>query len=212
MTLDDDVRGLVEAYRGPRNGVLSLGRRFLEVRARHGLSQQALARKTGITPGTIHHYESLLSLVPSLISAVESGALTFKEARSIADLPQHRQEQIAEPFISGSLSSVYVERLVRVAKEHPTAELPELFDLLPLRRRAKQRRSVPEASHAGIKESAQQVARRMIDLAAVLTPVASEPYPEVQHMRLRQAALILLNRLEAAKLMPMTVTNGRHSS
>ena len=55
--------------------------------------------------------------------------LTFKEARSIADIDDHnRQIELAKPFLSGDLSSVHVEKIVSLAKKHPDSEVKVIIE------------------------------------------------------------------------------------
>lgn len=193
-----DARELVEMYRGHANPA-EMGRRFLSYRKEHGVSQQGLARLTGITPGTVHHFESLLTLAPELIRAVESGALTFKEARSLADLSPHaRQIEIADPFLDGALSSVWVEAVVRIARAKPKATREEVLELVMAHAKVKSAPLPPPPKP--LRACADEVQRMMLDLAAKLTPLAATPYPEITTMRLRQTARILTDRLKAAKL------------
>ncbi|MGB1748497.1 MAG: ParB/RepB/Spo0J family partition protein [Dehalococcoidia bacterium] len=122
---------LAEQYHSALVTPMDLGRAFMEYRDQHEITQQELARRTGITPGTIHHYESLIrTLDPGLGEKVNSGELTFKEARSIADIDDHaRQREIAQPFIDGRLSSVHVERIVGRAKTSATLTIEEIIEL-----------------------------------------------------------------------------------
>ena len=124
-----DLR-LVEYYKASLVRPMGLGRAFIKHRELFNVTQQELARRTGITPGTIHHYESLIrTLDPMLGTSVDSGDLTFKEARSIADISDFaRQREIAKPFINGLLSSVYVERIVGLAKNAPTLSVEEIIN------------------------------------------------------------------------------------
>lgn len=203
-----DVSELVEMYRSPHRCV-EMGRRFLAYRSRHRIGQQALGKLTGITPGAIHHYESLLSLAPELIEAVDEGRLTFKEGRSLADLrtgsnraspPDHaRQAEIARPFLDGWLSSCYVEAAVRYAKAMPAATCEKVIDAVIAKAKRKPKVQA-DGRPAPVRASADEITRRMLDLAAMLTPLASMPYPEITTMRLRQTARILVDRLQAAKL------------
>ena len=121
---------LAEMYHGSLVPPMELGRAFMRYRDRHTVTQQELARRTGITPGTIHHYESLIrTLDPDLGKKVDSGELTFKEARSIADILGHRrQREIAAPFLDGRLSSVHVERVVGRAKTAPDISIEQLIE------------------------------------------------------------------------------------
>ena len=107
---------------------MKMAKAFINFRKKYGISQQELARRTRITAGTIHHYESLLkTLAPKLRKHVDNGDLTFKEARGIADIDGHvRQVEMAQPFIDGRLSSVYVENLVSRAKSDTDVTVSEL--------------------------------------------------------------------------------------
>ena len=107
---------------------MKMAEAFIAFRRKFGISQQELARRTRITAGTIHHYESLLkTLAPKLRKHVDAGDLTFKEARGIADIEGHsRQVEMAQPFIDGKLSSVYVEELVARAKSDDEISVVEL--------------------------------------------------------------------------------------
>ena len=75
----------------------------------------------------------ITSLWPSrldkgLAAKVEEGKLNFKEARSIADITDHaRQRALAKPFMNGSLSSVYVESLIKLAKKEHDTPVEELI-------------------------------------------------------------------------------------
>ena len=109
---------------------INLGEEFLTFREKFSVTQQELAKKTGITPGTIHHYESLIkTLAPSLKEHVKEKNLTFKEARSIADIEDHeKQFELAKPFLEGILSSVHVEKIVSLAKKHPKVEVKIIIE------------------------------------------------------------------------------------
>ena len=68
--LNDEEKGALDLrllYQGSESCPITLGERFLGFREKFSITQQQLAKKTGITPGTIHHYESLIkTLAPSL--------------------------------------------------------------------------------------------------------------------------------------------------
>ena len=136
---------LSEQYHSALVPPMQLGRAFMEYRDSHEITQQELARRTGITPGTIHHYESLIrTLDPDLGEKVDSGELTFKEARSIADIEDHvRQREIAKPFIEGRLSSVHVERIVGRAKTSATMSIEDIIDEVVNGKRAPEREPEP---------------------------------------------------------------------
>jgi len=99
------------AYAAKDLSPVVLGDLMLRCRRELGISQQELARRTGITPGTLHHYESCALLPEPYRRYADSGTLAFKEARSLADLNHHdpRFDDIANIFVHGRLSSAYVE-------------------------------------------------------------------------------------------------------
>src|SRR3990172_10895441 len=102
------------AYAAKNLSPVSLGDLMLRCRRELGISQQELARRSGITPGTLHHYESCALLPEPYRGYAASGKLGFKESRSLADLDYHdpRFAEIASLFVHGRLSSVYVESVV----------------------------------------------------------------------------------------------------
>ena len=108
---------------------IKMAESFINYREKYHVTQQELARRTGITAGTVHHYESLRkTLSPKLQEHIDRGELTFKEARCIADIKGHqRQEELAQPFIDSKLSSVHVEELVSKAKANPLMSPTDLI-------------------------------------------------------------------------------------
>ena len=108
---------------------IKMAESFIRYREKFHVTQQELARRTGITAGTVHHYESLRkTLSPKLQENVDRGELTFKEARCIADVDGHRrQEELAQPFIDSRLSSVHVEELISKAKANPQRPSADLI-------------------------------------------------------------------------------------
>src|SRR3990167_2441816 len=116
---------------------VALGDMMLACRRALGISQQEMARRSGITPGTLHHHESVAN--STMRDEVEKGLLTFKEARCLADLgwdrganfrPDERLPELVALFTSGRLSSVYVERLVSIAKANPDKAVDDLVTIL----------------------------------------------------------------------------------
>lgn len=124
------VEDLAAAYTGHTMTPLALGAAFIAYRNEHGISQMELCRRVGITAGTEHHLESLVrDLAPELQAHLETNRLTFKEARCLADIRDFaRQRELAEPFISGRISSVYAERLIKHAKAKPHDDVDTLIN------------------------------------------------------------------------------------
>ena len=123
-----ELERLRQDYRAKRFSPLALGKALVTFRRKSGMKQRRLSKLLGTTPGVIHHYESLiLKLDPWLAAKLDSGKLTFKEARCIADIDDlDRQWEIARPFIRGELSSTHVEPLVALAKRYPELAVSDL--------------------------------------------------------------------------------------
>ena len=195
---------------------IKMAESFINYREQFHVTQQELARRTGITAGTVHHYESLRkTLSPKLQEHVDRGELTFKEARCIADLDGHdRQEELAQPFIDSRLSSVHVEDLVAKAKAEPSITSADLIakfvvDEPPTLKKVVETppvevaRNGQAAIHAerlngtyendfeGMQEDA-------FMLAGSLEKLASSEIPEYRRLRLVSTLRILSSRLNNA--------------
>lgn len=184
---------LSESYHDGNLPCMALGAAFLGHRERFGTSQQELARKTGITPGTIHHYESLVRhLAPDLGDKVDRGLLTFKEARSLADIQGHeRQRELAEPFLSGKLSSVYVEKIVNYAKHKPSMPVDDVLRevLAGTKAAVKVKKPTPEAPRAGVDIARLESA--VLDVAGTIDAVQLQQVPEYRRLKLISSLRIL---------------------
>ena len=191
---------LSEYYHHENLPPMSMGKAFLRHRERFGVSQQELARRTGITPGTIHHYESLVrSLAPDLAEKVERGQLTFKEARSIADISDHeRQREIAEPFVTGRLSSVYVEKIVGYAKKAPNRPIQEVLEdvLRGTKAAAKVKKNPDPAPRAGVDLT--RLETSVLEVAGVLDAVQLQTIPEYRRLKLISTLRILEAKTKVA--------------
>lgn len=191
---------LSENYHHEKIPAMQLGRAFLEYREEHGVTQQELARRTSITPGTIHHYESLIrNLDPELGKKVDSGELTFKEARSIADIDDYgRQREIAGPFVSGQLSSVYVERIVGRAKNFPTKSIDDLLDeVVNGAKPAPEPAPLPRAPEPVIHQR-KDLEGMLLQLAGQLDGLQLQTIPEFRRLKLVSSLRILDSRVQLA--------------
>lgn len=189
---------------------MKMAQAFIAYRKKYGISQQELARRTRITAGTIHHYESLLkTLAPKLRKHVDAGDLTFKEARGIADIDGHaRQVEMAQPFIDGRLSSVYVEDLVSRAKSDNRVSVAELV-----------KEAIGDDQSANQSDDMQAVVKNPLELsdlepsegseldilqeaafrlAARLECLSGTNIPEYRRLRMISTLRILLARVEGA--------------
>ena len=182
---------------------MDLGRAFMEYRDSHEVTQQELARRTGITPGTIHHYESLIrTLDPALGERVNSGELTFKEARSIADIDDHvRQREIAQPFIDGRLSSVHVERIVGRAKTSATLSIEDIIEEVVNGKRAPEREREPVAviqPAIPVEADTALIENAVLKIAGELDAMQLQVIPEYRRLKLISSLRILDSRLKSA--------------
>ncbi|MDA1279957.1 MAG: ParB N-terminal domain-containing protein [Chloroflexi bacterium] len=196
---------LAEQYHSALVPAMSLGRAFMEYRDMHEVTQQELARRTGITPGTIHHYESLIrTLDPGLGEKVNNGELTFKEARSIADIEDHaRQREIAQPFIEGRLSSVHVERIVGRAKTSATLSIEEIIEEVVNGKRAPEREPEPAPviqPARPIEADTALIENAVLKIAGELDALQLQVIPEYRRLKLISSLRILDSRLKSALL------------
>ena len=201
---EQDIRELQlsESYHHESVPPMEMGRAFLNYRERFGVSQQELARRTGITPGTIHHYESLVrNLAADLGEKVRSGELTFKEGRSIADIEgADRQREIAEPFVSGRLSSVYVEKVVGYAKKNPGMPIEQILEdvLKGTRAEDKAQKEAEPTPKIGVDISKLESAA--LRLAGELDAMQLQVIPEYRRLNTISALRILDSKVQSAML------------
>ena len=195
---------------------IKMAESFINFREDFHVTQQELARRTGITAGTVHHYESLRkTLSPKLQIHVDRGELTFKEARCIADLKKFdQQEELAQPFIDRKLSSVHVEDLVAKAKAEPSKASSDLIaEFAPKMPQVKKPTIKPiatkhkENGHKPIhparlngahKDDLEGMQEDAFMLAGTLEKLASAEIPEYRRLRLVSTLRILSSRLNIA--------------
>jgi len=192
---------LAERYHTASMAPMELGKAFMVYRDTYDVTQQELARRTGITPGTIHHYESLIrTLDPELGKHVDSGELTFKEARSIADISDfERQAEIAQPFLSGRLSSVYVERVVGLAKSAPELSIEQIIEEVVNGRKAPAPEPPPvkEPQEPGVFDPSRLVGA-ILEVAGELDALQLQVVPEYRRLKLISSLRILETRVSLA--------------
>ncbi len=182
---------------------INLGEEFLSFRENFSVTQQELAKKTGITPGTIHHYESLIkTLAPSLKEHVKEKNLTFKEARSIADIEDHeKQFELARPFLKGILSSVHVEKIVSLAKKHPKVEVKIIIESVTKGKPIVEKMSENEKEDNQIEANSidfDTIESRVLDLSTEIDLIQSEEIPEFKRLKLISSLRILQSRTQLA--------------
>ena len=197
---------------------IKMAESFIRYREKYHVTQQELARRTGITAGTVHHYESLRkTLSPKLQEHVDRGELTFKEARCIADLDGFkRQEELAQPFIDARLSSVHVEELIAKAKANHSMPSTDLIaEFVTEDEEIIVQESEPKVEHVGDKQNGQApihlvringdasddlegMQKDAFLLAGSLEKLASAEIPEYRRLRLVSTLRILSSRLNIA--------------
>src|SRR3990167_1919903 len=132
--------GVAAAYAAKDLSPVSLGDIMLRCRRELGISQQELARRSGITPGTLHHFEAVALMPEPYRGLTHTGKLAFKTARALTTLVNDpRFADIATLFTSRRLSSTYIEAVARMAKLHPKADVDELVALAFTRARKQPR-------------------------------------------------------------------------
>ena len=188
------------SYQMPQVNALKLGNLLVNYRSKFKITQQELARKTGITAGTIHHYESLITtLATDLTEHVNNGNLTFKEARSIADIDDpKRQIEIAQPFIDGKLSSVYVEKIVSMAKSNIDLNIETIIDSVingkPIEKPIKEIPLVPPVRNT--KSDIVLIESKILALSAEIASLQMKNIPEFKRLKLISSLRILESRVK----------------
>ena len=202
--LNEEEKGALDlrlSYQGSETCPITLGEKFLGFRKEFSITQQELAKKTGITPGTIHHYESLIkTLAPKLKINVKNKELTFKEARSIADIDDYdRQLQLAKPFLKGELSSVHVEKIVSLAKKHPTTEVKVIIESVTKGRQIVEvKKTEPEKKIIENPIDFGSIDARILKISAEIDLIQSEEIPEFKRLKLISSLRILQSRTQLA--------------
>jgi DNA-binding XRE family transcriptional regulator len=205
-SLSNEEKGALDLrllYQSTEICPINLGEQFLSFRNKFTVTQQELAKKTGITPGTIHHYESLIkTLEPSLKIHVQNKNLTFKEARSIADIDDHlKQLELAKPFLDGTLSSVHVEKIVSLVKKHSKLDVKEIIDSVikgkPVQEKENNLRdekdiiSTPEVNLSSIET-------KILEISAEIDLIQTQQIPEFKRLKLISSLRILQSRTQLA--------------
>ncbi len=204
---------LSENYHSSLMSPMDLGGSFIKYREKYDITQQELARRTGITPGTIHHYESLIrTLSPKLGEALTEGLLTFKEARSIADLDDHdRQMEIAKPFLEGKLSSVYVEKIVGRAKIASMLTVDQIVDEVVNGKKSQaliKNENLARTERKSNAPSTELIENSILKIAGELEALQIKNIPEYRRLKLISSLRILETRLKYS----LTNLNGGFTS
>ncbi|MBL07305.1 MAG: hypothetical protein CL773_05600 [Chloroflexi bacterium] len=189
---------LSEIYFSGLKPPTEVAKEFISFRKKNNISQQELSRRTGITPGTIHHYESLIKkLNPQLLKALDNGNLTFKEARCIADIDDFElQYEISKPFISGEISSVYVEKIIGNIKKNPKTPIEKIFksvvngnEIKPVVKKQN------EIINNELKELS--IEEKILHFAIELDSVKGEEIPEYRRLRVISTLKILDSKIKS---------------
>jgi len=196
---DIEATNLSEIYFSGLKTPKTIAKEFIEFRKLRKISQQELSRRTGITPGTIHHYESLIKkLDPKLLSYLDEGKLTFKEARSIADLEDFDlQNEIAKPFIEGKISSVYVEKIIKNVKKNPKTSLDKIIKNVVngVEVSINKEKFVSEIS---VVENNLSIEEKILNFSIELESISEEEIPEYRRLRVISSLKILDSKIKSS--------------
>jgi len=189
---------LSEIYFSGLKTPTEIAKEFINFRKSNNISQQELSRRTGITPGTIHHYESLIKkLNPLLLKALDKGELTFKEARCIADIDDFNiQQEISKPFISGEVSSVYVEKIIGNIKKNPKTPIEKIFKSVIDGNEIKPREN-KEKEIINIESKELSIEEKILNFAMELDSVKDEEIPEYRRLRVISTLKILDSKIKS---------------
>jgi len=197
--LDIEAINLSEIYFSGLKTPSNIARDFIEFREKNKITQQELSRRTGITPGTIHHYESLIKkLNPILLKYLDQGNLTFKEARSIADLDNFDlQSKIATPFIEGQISSVYVEKIIGNIKKNPKVSIEKIIKNVI--NGIEIRDNKPKESEIIYEEKKiESIEEKILNFAIELGSMNEEEIPEYRRLRVISSLKILDSKIKSS--------------
>tara|TARA_B110000438_G_scaffold139319_1_gene134616 strand:- start:6245 stop:7108 length:864 start_codon:yes stop_codon:yes gene_type:complete len=197
--LDIDALNLSEIYFSGLKTPTKIAKDFIEFREKNNISQQELSRRTGITPGTIHHYESLIKkLNPILLKSLDQGELTFKEARSIADLDDFElQSKIAKPFIEGKISSVYVEKIIGNIKRNPKVSIDQIIKNVINGIEIKDNK--PKISEKIYQEKKEEtIEEKILNFAIELGSMNEDDIPEYRRLRVISSLKILDSKIKSS--------------
>ncbi|MDG2101265.1 MAG: helix-turn-helix domain-containing protein [Dehalococcoidales bacterium] len=197
--LDIDALNLSEIYFSGLKTPTKIAKDFIEFREKNNISQQELSRRTGITPGTIHHYESLIKkLNPILLKFLDQGQLTFKEARSIADLDDFElQTNIAKPFIEGRISSVYVEKIIGNIKRNPKLSIDQIIKNVINGIEIKENK--PKISEKIYPEKKEEtIEEKILNFAIELGSMNEDDIPEYRRLRVISSLKILDSKIKSS--------------
>ena len=202
-TTPEDVAA---AYAAKNLSPVSLGDLMLRCRREQGISQQELARRTGITPGTLHHFEAVALMPEPYRGLTHTGKLAFKTARALAALVNDpRFTEIAALFTSRRLSSTYIEAVVRMAKLHPKADVDELVALAFTRARKQPRDWVgPVVVARRPRVDPKALQAHILALAGEIEAWGMQERCEVERLPVIAAARVLDQRLHTAVLATAT--------
>ena len=197
--LDIDALNLSEIYFSGLKTPTKIAKDFIEFREKNNISQQELSRRTGITPGTIQHYESLIKkLNPILLKFLDQGQLTFKEARSIADLDDFElQTNIAKPFIEGRISSVYVEKIIGNIKRNPKLSIDQIIKNVINGIEIKENK--PKISEKIYPEKKEEtIEEKILNFAIELGSMNEDDIPEYRRLRVISSLKILDSKIKSS--------------
>jgi DNA-binding XRE family transcriptional regulator len=198
-------QGQLAAFVQTSQDPVAVGRELLAYRQGAGMTQKALGRAIDRSSSTIHCYESLATdLDPELAAALTAGRLTVKEARALSDLPRGRQLELGRPFVSGRLSSFYVERFVACAKARPDLDVESLVAELGHSHNTEASTATPRPRPA---MDLARVERYLLDTAGLAAALPLEDIP----IETRRALRVALNLVKAKSDEALASLDGQRT-
>lgn len=194
-----------KAFWGRR--ALELGRITIRFHDLTDRSYNKIAALLDVTAGQVHHYISLdQDLCAGAQEALTAGRIPFKVARTLADVPPHRQYELLPFFLSGVVTSCDVESVIRrvlASPERPaedclTERVPVIEAAVP--------EPPPELPEAPAVSLAEDLQRSALALAGKLQMLKIQPATYVEAASLRRPLDLL-----ARELMSARVTIGHES-
>ena len=132
------------------------------------------------------------------MSYLDEGKLTFKEARSIADLEDFDlQNEIAKPFIEGKISSVYVEKIIKNVKKNPKTSLDKIIKNVVngIEVSTSKEKFVSEIS---VIESNLSIEEKILNFSIELESISEQEIPEYRRLRVISSLKILDSKIKSS--------------
>ena len=135
--------------------------------------------------------------------SLDDGDLTFKEARCIADIDNFKlQNEIAKPFVSGKISSVYVEKIIGNIKKNPKTDIEKIFNMVINGKEIKpiiknEKEIIKDHGHNIENTNNLSIEEKILHFAIELDSVKEEEIPEYRRLRVISTLKILDSKIKS---------------